>query len=254
MLSQPLRNVWLTIRGETIRYFSLDGHVCTIQLIHARPNPANSATICMVQVVFDKQTINKKKDKLVRKKNLVIGTAAMIIITALVSVGNMFGQTVGARPVSASPPGTYWSFQHTNWPPMPFNQFSNLPVYTIGNRSYLIDDSSVDYSALQAQQSARASMSVPSLPGLPGGGSFTNWPVGGGGSGGNNPMIQTNVVSTNYTVIDLGTLPGGTQSFAQGINNKGQVVGYSNPSSLTNIHAFLYSGNGLMLIFDSLKS
>jgi len=42
-------------------------------------------------------------------------------------------------------------------------------------------------------------------------------------------------------LTDLGTLPGGTQSFAYGINNSGQVVGASD-SSKSALHAFLYSG------------
>ena len=48
-----------------------------------------------------------------------------------------------------------------------------------------------------------------------------------------------------FTVTDLGTLPGySSQSYATGINNSGQVVGYSQASSGA-IHAFLYS-NGSM--------
>ncbi|MBI5747805.1 MAG: hypothetical protein HZA00_01680 [Nitrospinae bacterium] len=45
----------------------------------------------------------------------------------------------------------------------------------------------------------------------------------------------------SYTITDLGTLPGGNQSYAYGINNSGQVVG----SAFTEAgyyHAFLYSG------------
>ena len=42
------------------------------------------------------------------------------------------------------------------------------------------------------------------------------------------------------TMIDLGTL-GGTYSYANGINNKGQIVGYSLTASGQD-HAFLYSG------------
>ena len=46
-----------------------------------------------------------------------------------------------------------------------------------------------------------------------------------------------------YTVTDLGTL-GGNLSVAEGINNSGQVVGFSEDLS-GNEHAFLYS-NGIM--------
>ena len=47
-----------------------------------------------------------------------------------------------------------------------------------------------------------------------------------------------------YTVTDLGVLSGGTESVACGINNKGQVVGYSDTANGNN-HAFLYSGGVL---------
>jgi probable HAF family extracellular repeat protein len=42
------------------------------------------------------------------------------------------------------------------------------------------------------------------------------------------------------TLMDLGMLPGGTQSFAYGINNSGQVVGASDSVTST-LHAFVYS-------------
>lgn len=52
------------------------------------------------------------------------------------------------------------------------------------------------------------------------------------------------VISNGTTLIDLGTLAGGTTqygytSWAYGINNSGQVVGFS--SAMTGSHAFLYS-------------
>lgn len=45
-------------------------------------------------------------------------------------------------------------------------------------------------------------------------------------------------------LVDLGTLPGGTQSFAYGINNSGQIVGASDSASST-LHAFLHSGGSM---------
>src|SRR5437016_2737491 len=52
--------------------------------------------------------------------------------------------------LSASPPGTYWSAQLPNYPPLPGNPFPELPVYEIDptNHTFVIDDRSVDYPAL----------------------------------------------------------------------------------------------------------
>ena len=56
------------------------------------------------------------------------------------------------------------------------------------------------------------------------------------------------------TMIDLGTLPGGTYSYATAINDKGQVVGYSSPDinrAPADTHAFLYS-DGKMIDLGTL--
>lgn len=45
----------------------------------------------------------------------------------------------------------------------------------------------------------------------------------------------------------LGTLDGDNVSEALGINNPGQIVGYSNPSSYLGVHAFLYTDAGGMV-------
>jgi phospholipase C len=50
---------------------------------------------------------------------------------------------------------------------------------------------------------------------------------------------------STYSVIDLGTLPGGTGSTAVAINNNGQVVGYADTSNAIT-HAFLYSGGKMI--------
>jgi probable HAF family extracellular repeat protein len=59
----------------------------------------------------------------------------------------------------------------------------------------------------------------------------------------NGPHPMDVTVVPDYHVVDLGTL-GGSYSYAQGVNNSGQVVGGSMTSS-NERHAFLYS-NGLM--------
>lgn len=51
--------------------------------------------------------------------------------------------------------GNFWSRQHPNDPPLPFNPFPGLPVYDLGQEnSYLIDDSSVDFAALAQEREA----------------------------------------------------------------------------------------------------
>jgi len=54
----------------------------------------------------------------------------------------------------------------------------------------------------------------------------------------------------SYSVIDLGTLPGGGESWAQGMNDSGQVVGGALTAS-GYYHAFLYS-NGTMIDLGTL--
>ena len=68
--------------------------------------------------------------------------------------------------------------------------------------------------------------------------------------GASNPLTET--VSSDYApMIDLGTFPGDSESDATGINNSGQVVGYSyTPSLGVTFHAFLYR-NGEMTGLDT---
>src|SRR5216683_2700603 len=54
----------------------------------------------------------------------------------------------------------------------------------------------------------------------------------------------------SFTVKDLGTLPGGNRSIASRINDRGQVVGYSNTASSVT-HAFLFE-NGVMVDLGTL--
>ena len=96
-------------------------------------------------------------------------------------------------PSAERPSGTYWSLQNTQLP-MPFDPFPELPVYAIDptNRIFLVDDRSVDFPALQAQQEEQAqiramAMDAPSLG------------EGGGDEGTNGSF------TSNYTTADYGT-------------------------------------------------
>jgi probable HAF family extracellular repeat protein len=51
------------------------------------------------------------------------------------------------------------------------------------------------------------------------------------------------------SLADLGTLPGGTQSFAHGINNAGDIVGAADSDGM--LHAFIYR-NGVMTDLNTL--
>jgi len=55
---------------------------------------------------------------------------------------------------------------------------------------------------------------------------------------------------TQYTITDLGTL-GGSYAYARGINNSGQVAGYSYLTGNSSAHAFLYDG-GVMIDLNTL--
>src|SRR5438552_163587 len=51
--------------------------------------------------------------------------------------------------------------------------------------------------------------------------------------------VARGAADPQITLIDLGTLPGRSLSYATGINDQGQVVGYSTTSYLSNdAHAF----------------
>ena len=54
--------------------------------------------------------------------------------------------TTPASAESAPRGGTFYSAQFPNWPPLPCN-IHNVPVWNLGNGSYLVDDLEVDYSA-----------------------------------------------------------------------------------------------------------
>lgn len=90
----------------------------------------------------------------------------------------------------STPPGNYWMLQ-TDTPPLPFNPFSELMLYPLGDNTWLVDDRSVDYPRLRTWLSERAEetavlqsplhgMSGGGPPGPPGGGGGTNEPPAAG--------------------------------------------------------------------------
>ena len=64
-------------------------------------------------------------------------------------------------------------------------------------------------------------------------------------------FLANTVYAVDYSIIDLGTLGGNNYSKAYGINNSGQIVGYSTNTSSGYSRAFLYQ-NGTMTDLNSL--
>ena len=76
-------------------------------------------------------------------------------------------------PASAAPAfGNFWNAQQPPplWPPVPMN-FWNLPVWSLGDGSYIINDLDLNYSELTAEAEAAALLS-----GVPSSG-FRPWPA-----------------------------------------------------------------------------
>lgn len=48
--------------------------------------------------------------------------------------------------------GNFFSVQRTDFPPLPFCPFPDLPVYDLGNGEFIYDDRTVDYQALEQQR------------------------------------------------------------------------------------------------------
>jgi uncharacterized Zn-binding protein involved in type VI secretion len=92
--------------------------------------------------------------------------------------------------------GTFYSSQ--NWPPMPFDWAPDLPVYSLGNGSFVIEDSSVNYADPASWggtwprgggEGAR-SMDDSGVPAPPGDGGSTN--LSGGGVFSSDASFSTN--------------------------------------------------------------
>ena len=128
------------------------------------------------------------------------------------------GQTETGSPV---PPddvpqfGTFFSAQ--NWPPMPYDWAPDLPVYSLGNGRFLVDDSSVNYSDPgawggtwpQGSSEGARSMDDSGPPSPPG--------DGGGGTNSSGGVISTYVFSTNGLWLQIVGISNGIVSLA--LNN-----------------------------------
>ena len=72
--------------------------------------------------------------------------------------------------VAQTPAQSFYSLQHTNWPPLPFLPFA-VTVYDFGDGIFAYDDLAVDYDQWQlARQQAMMESNPPPAPGEGGGG------------------------------------------------------------------------------------
>src|SRR5271157_6661813 len=116
------------------------------------------------------------------------------------------GGSVSPLPPDAIPQsGTFYSAQ--NFPPMPFDWLPGLPVYSLGQGRFVIDDSSVDFSALGATGMSKsaggnARMRPMDAPLPPGGGGGTN--SSGGGVSWSGSLLATNGLWMQLTGITNG--------------------------------------------------
>ncbi len=74
-----------------------------------------------------------------------VGWMAMASVLWFTQMAN--AQLVPAGDVPMT--GSFYSMQRTNYPPLPFDKFPDLPVYHLNGNRYLIDDLSVDYEQLR---------------------------------------------------------------------------------------------------------
>lgn len=124
----------------------------------------------------------------------------------IVADNNLTIQSVPAYKVPLR--GTFWSIQRTNYAPLPFNPFPDLPVYYLGYRnSYVVDDTSVDYAAIyQKREEDRLVRELEWKAGLisdeeyfalEGGGSSMMMRSLSSSFAYGNPVYLTNIVATN---------------------------------------------------------
>lgn len=95
----------------------------------------------------------------------------------------------------------YYSAQYPNWPPLPGNP-NGLPLWSLGDGIYLLDDRQFDYSALKAKKMSTTAMEV-SLLGDNGDGDMNSFTFNASGYAvdyGTNLWIANFALSSNNAV------------------------------------------------------
>ena len=181
--------------------------------------------LAMMQVVVDNKIENERYEHM--KSNVVLKTVVVILITALLSVGNMFAQQSKLKnsammqlKVSIAQTKAANSLAQAE------AQIQSNPalaaIYPPGCLETLagIADGTLFPSSLMSVMRLSNSDTQADQP---------------------QPAVQS------YGVIDLGAFGSGAQSYAYGINNDGTVVGTSTVGSSYTFHAFKYSNH---LLYD----
>jgi uncharacterized Zn-binding protein involved in type VI secretion len=148
--------------------------------------------------------------RIVKTKTTTLAALAIALFFSL----SLFAQTLTPVPPDDVPSyGTFFSSQ--NRPPMPIDWYPSLPVFSLGDDRFLIDDSSVDYSGhhhgsdglpdggtdLQTANGVTAD----DVPGLPGGGDGGSTNSGGeGGIQWNGAPFSTNGLWMQITGVTNG--------------------------------------------------
>lgn len=90
-------------------------------------------------------------------KRSPIGAAFVLTVTLNVGLCAQTDELRLVPPYAVPAAGTFWSLQKLDSePPMPYDPFPDLPVYSLGDGIFLVDDSSVDYAALRIQAAGAA--------------------------------------------------------------------------------------------------
>lgn len=178
------------------------------------------------------------------KINVILKTVVVILFTALLSVGNMIGQTSVSKLTPAQIAARQAQLEQNIQLIMPPPISPAITARIQANKAKLAKASPMDggVSPMDSQQGLPPTYAVIDLGALSGyvssasGINNTGQVVGNSGHA---------FLWQNGIMRDIGTLPGSSFGYANGINNNGQVVGYSSTNGDSIPRAFLYQ-NGSM--------
>jgi hypothetical protein len=130
---------------------------------------------------------------------LTVNPAATTLVSNLLSAPLPQQMVPVVSQTNSGPAGTYWTL--TEPVPLPFDPFPELAVYEIGTNQYLIDDRSVDYSAMYASSTTVSGGGMMAMD-------VSGPPVPGGGGGGTNsyggtPNALVQVFTTNQLWLQI---------------------------------------------------